>query len=538
VAPKPVVVEKPKKELRPYQREAIAGVHAALESHRSTLLVMPTGVGKGFTLASVVKDWPGRCLVLAHREELISQLKEALHDATGERVDIEKAAQYASEKTRIVVGCVPTMKGQRLQQWPNGHFSLVVVDEVHHCASKTYLEILAHFPEAKVLGLTATPDRGDKKALGRVLETVAYQYDIADAIRDQWLVPIIAETHEIDVDLSGIKTVAGDLNQGQLDEAMGNERVLEGVALPTMERAGDRSTIVFTTSVANAHAIAAIMNAKRPDCARAVDGGTRPLERMNIMQGFRDGEFQFLVNVGIATEGFDAPRTACIAIGRPTKSRALYVQMVGRGLRLFAGKKNALLLDFAGNGGKHDLCTPEDILGGDYNAVEKARAKKLRKKNAEMTIGEALETARATLLSEAEAKLRAKRKVTTRKTTFDPFAKYNIDRSEADKYDWQFGAKPMHANQKAMLEAHGINKTEGITQKQAEAIIEEIHRRRREGRPSLKQEKTLKKFSMWADDLSMEEAGKLMATLVAYNNGQKRWYAPPNPFERAGVRAR
>lgn len=527
----PAIVVPPAPVLRKYQLEAInggggyPGILPALEGARSALLVMATGTGKTTVFGEVARTWPGRVLILAHRDELIHQAADRLRLMTGEHVCVEKAGSYARESSRLVVGCVPTMQRQRLAEWKKDHFGLVVVDEAHHVIGKTYQNIIDHFGGAKILGVTATPDRSDRLALGKVFEEVAYVYDIVDAINDGHLVPV--KWDHIDVqglDLDKVGTVAGDLNQGQLDEQMSSARVLEGVCNPSWELAAGRQMIGFTTSVSAAHAQAKIYNAKRFGCAIAVDASTDPKERTAIMAGFRRGDFQILCNVGIATEGFDAPSAAVVSIGRPTKSRSLFVQMVGRVLRPFEGKDHGHILTF-GASGKHELATPLSILGGRYSDDEVDRAKKILRKQ-KITVGEALTMARQ-LINEEEAKKRAAKQVKHIVTSRDPFVAFKVDKSAVDRDDWQFGAQPATEKQRAAIEKLGLD-VSGLTKRGAGRIMDKVSK----GPPSESQRKVLIRAGL-PTTVTRKEAGQLITVLVQHN-----WRAPANIYQLAGIKPR
>jgi len=537
----PLPAERPT--LRPYQVAAIEGagdypgVLAALQENRSTLLVMATGTGKTTVFGEVARRWPGRVLVLAHRDELIEQAAKRLELICQQRAAIEKANFHAPNDARLVVASVQTMQRGRLADWNKEHFGLVIIDECHHAPSRSYQNVLSHFAGAKILGVTATPDRSDRLALGKVFESVAFVYDIADGIKDGHLVPIRGKTIEVEeLDLSDVGTVAGDLNQGQLDQKMADARVLEGVANPTFDEAGDRPTILFTTSVANAHSIAAILNGRREGCARAVDGGTETFERRAIMEGFRNGGFQFLANCGIATEGFDAPRASCVSVGRPTKSRSLFVQMVGRGLRPDpgSGKSDCLVLDFSGNAGRHNLCTPIDVLAGKYKDDEVAKARVILKKRPELTIGEALEEARKAIISEHEAKLRAERSIRYKSGNFDPFDTLQVDPDAIDDQDWQFGAKPATQKQMDAIARFGMELPRNPTFKQAKELLDKLIGRANHGFATMKQLKLLSKHGLGRRDLTMREASALID--VISRNG---WRKPSgNIWQLAGIRER
>lgn len=492
--------------LRPYQEQAVAAVREQLAAVSSTLLVMATGTGKTTVFGALAHGWEGRVLVLAHRYELIDQAARRMRAMTGEPVEVEQAGNFATG-ARIVVGSIQTVsQPSRLARWAADTFSLVVVDEAHHAAATTYRAVLDHFlgGGAKVLGVTATPDRSDGLAMSERFETVAFSYDIADAIRDEWLAPIVGEHIEVDgLDLSDVRTTAGDLNQGDLDARMSDARVIEGVARPTFERAGERKTILFTTSVENAHKIAAVLNELRPDCARAIDGGMQPDERRAVLRGYARRDFQFLVNVMIATEGFDDPETSCVAIGRPTKSRALYAQMAGRGLRLAKGKTDCLLLDFGGNSGRHSLVAPEDMLAGRFTDEEVALAKEIRERTPGEKLHRVLEQARD------EIKARAARKVAARVARFDPFEVFRIehDSSEGDQ-DWLYGRQSPTPWQLERLAKFGL--PTNVSRREASKLIEAAFKRVDKKLASFKQLRQLQRFGVTEIDVPFSAASTLL----------------------------
>jgi superfamily II DNA or RNA helicase len=358
--------------LRPYQVEAIAAVQRELDQRRSTLAVLATGLGKAVIAAALASGREtratgtpeGRTLLLAPREELIDQLVAKLADA-GAAAGVEQAGRRSTDE-RIVVASPATLRGERLRAFAPDAFARVIVDEAHHSSAKTYRDILGHFAGAKVLGLTATPHRADGQALGEQFESVAFRYDLRGAIRDGWLAPIRARRIVLqDVDLSAIRTRAGDLAADELAAVMEQEAAVASVVQPLLEQAGARKTLVFATSVAHAMALASAINGQRPGVARVGWGEMPKAERKALRADFRAGAFQFLVNAQLYTEGFDEPSVACVAMVRPTKSLALYMQMVGRGTRLFPGKLDLLLLDFTGAVGRHKLVGPIDcLLGG------------------------------------------------------------------------------------------------------------------------------------------------------------------------------
>lgn len=365
--------------LRPYQIEAIDSIERVLAEGDSALAVMATGTGKTFTAAELVRrvrQRTGRVLWLAHRGELLEQAATTLR-AVGLSAEIEMGEHRVSPLLMpdVVCASIQTLQGRRLQQFDPGAFGLIVVDEAHHARATSWMAPLDHFKGAKRLGLTATPDRSDRKALGQVFARVAYSYDIRDAIRDGYLAPLRAKQVDVDgLDLSEVSKKTGDFSADELEAILTGERELHEVAAPTLELAGDRPTLVFGVTVDHAKKLCDVLNRYRQGCAKSVDGTMDVDQRRKLLDEFRGGAFQFLTNVALLTEGVDLPFVSCVAMARPTLSRSLYTQMVGRGTRLHPGKTDALVIDFVGNAGRHSLISVLDILGGEESEGVKKRA--------------------------------------------------------------------------------------------------------------------------------------------------------------------
>ena len=370
--------------LRPYQEEAIRNALSTLESGRSTLLVLATGLGKTVIFSFIAKEYVGErgVLILESAQELVEQTALQVQRWTGLTVGIEMGERSCAGRIGrppIVVASVPSLcQPARLEEYEPEAFSLVIVDEAHHALSSSHRAILDHFSSAKVLGVTATPDRHDRQALGQVFETVPFSFTIEDGIRGGWLAPVRQMRVVVEsLDFSKVRsTTAGDLNEQDLERILLEEQHLHAVAAPTLQHAGNRRTLVFATSVAHAHQLAKVMNRLRPESAEAIDGTASHELRRTVLRQFRSGERQFLVNCGMYLEGFDEPSISCVAVARPTESRALYSQMVGRGTRLSpeTGKSDLLVLDFVGNAGKHQLVSALDILGGEIDPRVRAAA--------------------------------------------------------------------------------------------------------------------------------------------------------------------
>jgi superfamily II DNA or RNA helicase len=490
---------------RPYQLACIAAIREELKRHRSTLVVMATGLGKTVTFAEIarlVAAKGGRSLIVAHRGELLTQAQRKL-ESLGVAVGVEKASQSAADES-VVVASVQSLRGARLSAWPRDAFKLVVIDEAHRATAKTYRDIVEHFSAAKVLGVTATPDRLDGQAMGDVFESCAYRYGMRDAIKDGWLVPLTAQrVHVEGLDLSAVRTVAGDLHQADLDEAM--RACVDGVTEPLLRLATDRPTILFAVSVAHAHALAASINARRPGSALALDGSAKDKDRSQAIESFLRGACQHLVNCSLFTEGFDAPSTSCIAIARPTKSRALYTQMVGRGTRLAEGKSDCLILDFAGNAGKHSLAGPADVLAGDEPDEVKALAAEL------MTEG-AIDLEEA--LSLAQEQVETHREESRQRRTIDWWAE-SVNPFLAVPFDAEVGdGKPATEKQRDYLERKGLNVPEDFSHAAAWLLIERLKRRQEAGLSTLKQARLLRRHGIDGREMSFEEAGETIGQLA------------------------
>lgn len=515
------------KPLRPYQLEAVRRIREELNTNRSTLLVLPTGTGKTRTFSEIAKDWPGKVLVIAHRHELITQARGALEENCGELVSTEKA-ELRSDGSRIVVASVQTLIGDRLASFAQRHRAgLVICDEAHHAVSPTYRRIFDAFGGAKVLGVTATPDRSDERAMGQVFDSVAFVYEIRDAIRDGYLCPIrIKQVMCGEIDLSSVGTVAGDLNQGELDAVMKAEEVIHKIVAPNEDRdglidlAGERRTIVFCTSVDAAHKTAEVINRYKADSARAIDGGTAMDTRRLTLQDHKAGRYQFLCNVGVLTEGYDDPAVACVAMARPTKSRALYAQCAGRGLRPVPGKPDCLLLDFVGNSGTHELVSGLDILDGTWDDEVVARARDIIEAQgmdgmlAEDALGRAQKEVDERRAREAARLAHVKAKSVKRVVIDrDPFALLDVKDPESDPRIARYRA-PATDSQKAALDKAGVKYEPNVSKRQASALIDGLVKRREANLCTVKQEAVLRKYGVAdASRLTFHEASQLMGVL-------------------------
>lgn len=358
-------------ELRPYQEEARQAVHQEWRDKNRTLLVLPTGCGKTIVFAKITEDrvrGGGRVLILAHRGELLDQAADKISKATGLRCATEKAEESClGSWYRVAVGSVQSMmRESRLRRFAPDYFDTIIVDEAHHCISDSYQRVLTHFGGAKVLGVTATPDRGDMRNLGGYFESLAYEYTLPKAIREGYLCPIKAMTVPLKLDLSGVGTQSGDFKAGDLGTAL--DPYLYQIADEMVKCCRDRKTVVFLPLVKTSKKFREILCEKGFSAAEV--NGESP-DRAEILADFDAGKYHVLCNSMLLTEGWDCPTVDCVVVLRPTKIRSLYCQMVGRGTRLSPGKADLLLLDFLWHTERHELCRPANLICGSEEVARK-----------------------------------------------------------------------------------------------------------------------------------------------------------------------
>jgi superfamily II DNA or RNA helicase len=538
-APEPLLEEPDENDFghaRYYQVDAIVAAEKSLATNRSALNVLATGLGKTEIFCIVAKRTQGRVLLLAHRDELVRESARRLKNITKEDVQIEKAEEYAGIKARLVSGSVQTLGERRLLRWPRDHFQLIIVDEAHRATAPSYRRVFDYFESAKILGVTATPDRSDEKALGLVFEDVPYVMDITDGIEAGYLVPVRGRQVELaEIDLEDVGTVAGDLNEGQLDEAM--MKAAKGIVRKTLELEPERQGIAFMPGVAGAEYLAHCFNMELPGSAIFVCGDTDPDERRMLLDGFKDGRYKYLCNCDIATEGFDAPTASLIIQGRPTKSRNKYAQMIGRGTRVLPGVVNGLegqafssarraaiaasvkpdmmILDFVGNSGKHSLMTPEDVLGGNYSPDEVKKAKEIAKENPGDDTTEVLKKARSWLRDLARQQRVRRVEATVRE--FDPFTLLGVDEFSGDAVVARFGGRPPTPDVLEKLRAKGVAEDElsELSGRAANALLREMYERHKKGLATYKQMRRLKMYGLTDPELTFKQADAAMAYLAA-----------------------
>lgn len=518
--------------LRPYQNEAVNAVYNDWqnEGYHRTLVVLPTGCGKTVIFASVIARAVRkgrRALVIAHRDELLQQAHDKLLSAAGLPSVFEKAEQTAvGSSSSVVIGSIQTLQSwKRLSAFSPDAFDVIVVDEAHHVMSDSYLNVLGYFANAHVLGVTATPDRTDRKDLAKFFENTSYEYSLITAVGEHFLVPPIAKRVPLKIDISKVRVKAGEFMADDLGEAL--EKYLTEIAGVMAVECRGRTTVVFLPLVSIAKKFCeCLTNAGMK--AVEIDGGSP--DRKEILDGFNAGKYDVICNAMLLTEGWDCPRVDCIVVLRPTRSRALYVQMVGRGLRLSpdTGKKDCLILDFLWITAKHDLIHPSAIITKSDEVAKKMDNLPL---NAELDLIEEAKKAQKSVEEERRKALReniaANRQKKAETIDLVAFAEKHqapelLDYEPVHKWESQ---KPT-GKQLALLERNGID-TDGMTKGLASRCISILLA------PSEKQLKCLRGAGFCPDGWKKSECSRVIRVLIANHWTVPDWMAPAEEFNPA-----
>lgn len=483
-------------ELRPYQQEAKQAIFREWDQgHSRTLLVLPTGCGKTIVFAKVAEECVrngDRVLIMAHRGELLDQASDKIAKTTGLGTAVEKAEQTClGSWFRIVVGSVQSLQNEnRLKKFDPDYFDTIIVDEAHHVLSNSYQKVMEHFSGAKVLGVTATPDRGDMRNLGDFFESLAYEYTLPKAIKEGYLSPIKAMTIPLKIDFSNVAVQAGDFKVSDIDTAL--DPYLYSIAQEMKKYCMDRKTVVFLPLVKTSQKFRDILNSEGFHAAEC-NGSTQA--RTEILEDFDKGKYNVLCNSMLLTEGWDCPSVDCVIVLRPTKVRSLYCQMVGRGTRLCEGKDNLLLLDFLWHTEKHELCHPASLIA-DSEEVAQKMTENLEKQAGidpmAIDLEEAEQTAREDVQREREEKLAeqlAAMKKRKRKLV-DPLQfEMSIQAEDLSSYVPAFGWEMAPASDKQIkaLEKYGIFPDDIDNAGKANLLLDRLNKRREEGLSTPKQ---------------------------------------------------
>lgn len=514
-------------ELRPYQQEAKQAVfHEWDTGNRKTLLVLPTGCGKTVVFAKITEECVRsgeRVLILAHRGELLEQAADKIGKATGLKCAVEKAENSCiGSWYRVVVGSVQSlMREKRIGQFTSDYFDTIIVDEAHHCISDGYQRVLQHFDQAKVLGVTATPDRGDMKNLGSFFDSLAYEYTLPQAIKEKYLSPIKALTIPLTLDLSGVSVQAGDFRAADIDTAL--DPYLYQIADEMAAHCANRKTVVFLPLIKTSQKFRDILNSKG---FRAAEVNGNSDDRAAILSDFDAGRYNVLCNSMLLTEGWDCPSVNCIVVLRPTKVRSLYCQMVGRGTRLCDGKDDLLLLDFLWHTERHELCHPAHLIC-QSDDVAQQMTHNMQDAACPVDIEEAEQKAAEDVVAQREealAKQLEEMKHRKRKLVDPVQFEMSIQAADLSEYTPSFGweMSPPSDKQVKALEKMGIFPDEIDNAGKAALLLNRLDARRAAGLSTPKQIRYLEAHHFQhVGTWSFEDARNLIARISA--NG---WRVP------------
>lgn len=486
-------------ELRPYQAEAKQAILSAWDSGcRKTLLVLPTGCGKTVVFASVTQNQVSRghrVLIMAHRGELLTQAADKLRETSGLDSVLEKAESTSiGSKVPVTVGSVQSLaQEKRLSKFPADYFQDIIVDEAHHCLSDSYRRVLDHFPKANILGVTATPDRGDMKNLGEFFDSKAYEYSMVEAIREGYLCPIKAQMIPLELDIADVGISNGDFSAGEIGSAL--RPYLRQIAQEMKNYCKGRKTVVFLPLIATSQEFCQMLNDAGLSAAE-VNGNSS--DRTAVLTDFENGKYDVLCNSMLLTEGWDCPSVDCIVVLRPTKIRSLYQQMVGRGMRLHPGKEHLLLLDFLWMTERHDLCRPSALISKDEKIAKAIDERMLSEENG-VDLVEAEEQAERDVLAEREEALaRELREMRSKKRKLVDPLQYALSIAAEDltsyvpTFAWEMS--PPSENQIQFLERRGIFADTVGNAGLASLLIDRLKRRQEEGLATPKQIRCLERY--------------------------------------------
>ena len=514
-------------ELRPYQQSAKNAIISEWEKGiRKTLLVLPTGTGKTIVFSKLAEECVKngeRVLILAHRGELLDQAADKLSKSTGLKCAVEKAEDSClGSWYRVVVGSVQSlMRENRLLQFPKNYFGKIIVDEAHRCLADSYQKILGHFNNAKVLGVTASPDRGDKRNLGKYFESLAYEYSLPKAIKEGYLCKIKAQTIPLKLDLTGVGTQSGDYKAADLGTAL--DPYLYQIADEMVKYCMDRKTVIFLPLIKTSQKFRDILESRG---FHAVEVNGQSDNRNSVQKDFENGRYNVICNAMLYVEGWDCPSVDCIVVLRPTKIRSLYAQMVGRGCRIAPDKDHLLLLDFLWHINRHELCHPAHLIC-ESPEVAKKMTENIEISSSPVDIEEAETKAKDDVIAareEALAKVLAEMKHRKRKLV-DPLQfEMSIQAEDLANYTAAFGWEMGPPSQKQIeaLERAGIFPDEIENAGKAQKILDRLHNRRFVGLTTPKQIRFLEGKGFQHVGTWEFESAKLLIDRIAGNG----WRVP------------
>lgn len=522
--------------MRPYQSSAIDSINEGwTDEIKRQLACMATGCGKTVLFSALAADEVargGKVLILAHTDELIDQALKKFTASTGLPAAKEKAGSYASRWDKVVVGSVQTMCGfARLATWPEKHFTLVIVDEAHRALAESYQTILKKFcitGGARCVGVTATADRGDKRALGDWFQRVACDYGLLHAVKDGWLVRPMVKTMPITIDLRDVKKTntsdGSDLDRTQVGKRL--VPIMSAIAAAIKAQIGKKKILLFLPSVETAQMLSDALNAADVS-ANWVCGDKKICpDRPQRVAAHKAGEYQALCNMAILTEGYDDDSIDFICCLRATTIRSLYSQIIGRGTRPHASivqqlnnapnayerlqliknsvKPHLTILDFLYLYEKHDLCRPASLLTADTRVVSSMT-------NIDGDLIEAEAKAERDLLAKLEKDLR--KNANRKATVVDPLSlAASLHDLALTDYEptTQNEAKPASEKQLAWLKGQGVDVSKITCAGHAQALIGRLMERMKKKLTTVRQLNFYGKLGVDVSEMTILEANALL----------------------------
>lgn len=470
-------------ELRNYQIAFVEAVLREWWEHDRLLGVAPTGSGKTVMAAELIRRLigdGGRVLFLVDAKELVRQGAEKFESYPGieySSVSIEQGENRADQNAPIIIATAQSI-ARRLDRWSEDAFTQIIIDEAHRNTLGSHPSaVLAHFKDAQVLGITATPFRSDKKELSEVYEKIAYEIGLADLIGQSYLSRITVKSVPCPVDLSEVRTTAGDYRAGDLGEAV--DPHLETLAKILAEHAWDRKTVAFLPLIETSKAFAQACR----------NTGLNAVHVDGVDRSALNDDWDVICNASLLSTGWDEPSVDCVYIVRPTKSAVLYQQMVGRGTRICQGKSDLLLLDPLWLSMDHRLIRPARLVATSAEEAESMMGR-------EGDLLEIREAAEADRMREIHERM-AKSAIRKSRTMDAVELALTISDEALAEYEPTMKWEENEATEKQVetLEKFGIN-VESITCKgHAGAVLDRVFQRMDMGLASVKQMKWLKKFN-------------------------------------------
>ena len=491
-------------ELRPYQR---AFVEAVISDYggglRRLLGVAATGSGKTIMAAELCRRYKKRALFLADAQELVCQAAKKIADWSGKSVGVEMGGERACGHEQVVVGTTQSLS-RRLEKYGRDDFGLVIVDEAHrNTLGAQAMRVLEHFGQSRVLGITATPFRSDRRQLGDFYEKISYEISLPALIAQRYLSPITIRSVPCPIDLRNVRTVAGDYNGADLGEAI-EPQIME-LAKLLRDNAPGRRTVAFLPLVRTSKMFA--------ECCRSL--GLRAVHVDGQDRSALKSDWQVICNASLLTTGWDEPSVDCVYILRPTKSYVLYSQMVGRGTRLFDGKENLLLLDPLYLSDDLSLVRPARLVASTQQEAD-ALQKRLELEGGDL-LGQ-MERAKADLQRSMLEAAAAARKRASRTVDAIEFA-LSLNRPDLLEYEpeMRWESAPISEAQRGILVKNGIDADDGrMCKGLASKIIDIIFTRYASGLCTPKQMRFLQRYNYPAPELAtFKEASAFIEARLA-----------------------